>query len=169
MTQSELSRAESNRPEVNFLVQHLRDRFAAGKMATYASIMSDCSIDAQRKRHFLYDAIAILGRDYGYVISCVRGIGYQKVSEETASTQVTRKRFEKARSNCNKWGEELQYAVKDRVVTQEDCIALTQHAMQAEVLRQHEAVPAAIESSAITLAQTLDSAASIFEILRRQV
>lgn len=139
-------------PDINFLVQYLRDCCVANVDATFVEMNKLISDNVQTSgRWKLNKAILIVQKEYGFIMESIACIGYRVVPSASVSSYVSRKRLSKVRSQTGMWENELDNSTRGKPLTMADLTAYSQVALVKVVIdeKTQDAVKALVEDKPI--------------------
>lgn len=108
-------------PEVNFLVQHLRDCAKKGDMATYVDMAKLVNCDAAdllgggSKRHWLDSAIKVCEKDHDLLFTCEIAIGYVVIEDRYKPGKISARFIAKSQSNNRRCRSQLRTVDESRL------------------------------------------------------
>lgn len=130
-----MSKRKKQNPDINFLVQYLRDCCIANIDATFVAMNELIGDNVQfNSRWKLTKALQIVQDEYGFVMESIGSVGYRYIQSTDVSERVSAKRLSKARSQTRMWRKELDSCTKGRALSMADLCAYSQVALVDLVL-----------------------------------
>ena len=128
MGQHVMSKKKKQNPDINFLVQYLRDCCVNSVDATFVEMNRIASGDIQTtERWKVTKALSIVQSEYGFVMESVNSIGYRLVNTDV-SAHCVEKRLGRMRGQTRRLRKELDDSTRGKVATMDDCMAYSQAA-----------------------------------------